>query len=228
MLPMNVTKFIGLGLRELNETELFEFCQNTTYTFNITNPPLSESSNFTADFGIRTFTSGCYYLDTSTGNWSSDGVQVLHDTNYTHTHCTSTHLTDFAGGFLVVPNEINFESAFANSSFEQNLTIYLTVIIVTCLYILFAVWSRFMDIKDANKSKIHILKDNLKRDTYLYEITVFTGSRRNAGTDSNVSFILNGDLADSNKRQFSTHLPKIKLFRRSAIDTFIMAVKRLV
>ena len=83
-----------------------------------------------------------------------------------------------------------------------------------------------MDIKDTNKAKIHILKDNKSRDTYLYEITVHTGSRLNAGTDSNVSFLLNGYLADSNKRKFTTHLQKIKLFRTSSIDTFSMAVNR--
>ena len=225
-LPFNQTSsYIGLGLRELNETEIIVYCQNETEP-SLTSPPLTDKNNFTSDFGIRTFTSGCYYLDTSTGNWSSDGTQTFPDTNHTHTHCKSTHLTDFAGGFLVVPNEINFESVFANSSFDQNMTIYLTVIIVTSLYILFAVWCRYMDIKDTNKAKIHILKDNKRRDTYLYEITVHTGSRRNAGTDSNVSFLLNGYLADSDKRQFTTHLQKIKLFRTSSIDTFIMAVKR--
>ena len=134
-LPFNQTSsYIGLGLRELNETEIFVYCQNKTEQ-NLTSPPLTDKNNFTSDFGIRTFTSGCYYLDTSTGNWSSEGTQTLPDTNYTHTHCKSTHLTDFAGGFLVVPNEINFESVFANSSFDQNMTIYLTVIIVTSLYI---------------------------------------------------------------------------------------------
>jgi polycystin 1L2 len=226
MIPTNLTNtFVGLGLRELGETELVEYCQNET-SESLKSPPLTDKLNFTRDFGIRVFTSGCYYLDTSTGNWTSDGTHVLSDTNYTHTHCSSSHLTDFAGGFLVVPNEINFESVFANASFDQNMTIYLTVIIVTCLYILFAVWCRFMDIKDTNKTKIHILEDNKSHDTYLYEITVHTGSRRNAGTDSKVSFILNGYLADSDKRQFSTHLTNTKLFRRGAIDTFIMAMNR--
>lgn len=213
---------VGLGLRELNNTELIELCSNSTLP---NKPPLNFKSNFSADFGIRVFTSGCYYIDKTSGVWSSYGINVLPDTNYTHTHCKSKHLTDFAGGFLVIPNEINFNSVWANSSFEQNKTIYLTVIIITCLYILTAIWCRIMDIRDSYKSRIHLLEDNKKKDTYLYEIIVYTGSRKDAATDSKIYFIINGDLCDSNKRRLNAST-KTPLFRRSAVDSFVMSVNR--
>lgn len=45
------------------------------------------------------------------------------------------------------------------------------------------------------------LVDNILTDTYFYEITVFTGMRRGAGTRSNISFVLAGDNTDTGVRQ---------------------------
>ena len=82
-----------------------------------------------------------------------------------------------------------------------------------------------MDIRDSYKSRIHLLEDNKKKDTYLYEIIVYTGSRKDAATDSKIYFIINGDLCDSNKRRLNAST-KTPLFRRSAVDSFVMSVNR--
>ena len=60
-------------------------------------------SSFTSNFWLRTYASGCYYMDTKTNKWSSYGVEILSDSNLTHSHCVSSHLTTFAGGFIVLP-----------------------------------------------------------------------------------------------------------------------------
>jgi len=66
--------------------------------------PLTENkTNFTTDFKIRTYSSGCYYFDTDSGKWKSDGMEILEDTNLKQTHCFSNHLTSFAGGLVVMP-----------------------------------------------------------------------------------------------------------------------------
>lgn len=147
---------------------------------------LGSKQNFTKDFSLRVFSSGCYFIDPVTGEWSSYGVEVLEDTNLTHTHCISTHLTEFAGGFVVLSTAIDFNSVFANASFDKNPTIYITVIIIGCLYILSAILARFYDVKDRLKRKIHLLKDNARDNSYLYELIVFTGSRKGSSTNSNV------------------------------------------
>ena len=59
---------------------------------------------FSNNFWIRTYSAGCYYIDPITSNWLSEGVDILFDTNSTHTHCQSSHLTSFAGGFVVLQN----------------------------------------------------------------------------------------------------------------------------
>ncbi|GBM97630.1 hypothetical protein AVEN_27050-1 [Araneus ventricosus] len=54
----------------------------------------------------------------------------------------------FGSGFLIAPNKIDFSYVFANAGFEDNLIIYLTLIISLCLYIILAIWCRWKDKKD--------------------------------------------------------------------------------
>ena len=129
-------------------------------------------SSFTSNFWLRTYASGC-------------------------SHCVSSHLTTFAGGFIVLPNAIDFNHVLANASFLQNPVIYSTVIALICLYILLGVWARWMDKKDEDKCGITLIgnmKDHMNKEhRYIYEIICFTGNRLNAGTKSKVlkNFIFN-------------------------------------
>lgn len=60
------------GLRELNSTETMIFCRNQS---NLSSSIRDRPVRFTADYSLRTYTSGCYYLDTM-NNWRSDGLLV--------------------------------------------------------------------------------------------------------------------------------------------------------
>jgi polycystin 1L2 len=176
--------FIGLSLRELNSTELILYCNESSKVKSF--PLIEKKGNFTSDFMIRVYSSGCYYFDVNDGKWLSDGMEILEDTNVKQTHCISTHLTSFAGGFVILPSSINFQYVFANASFSKNLLIYLTLIILTCLYILFAIWARIMDKRDLKKLNIVPLKDNNPQNDYFYELMVFTGNQSEAATQSKV------------------------------------------
>jgi len=152
--------------------------------------PLTENkTNFTTDFKIRTYSSGCYYFDTDSGKWKSDGMEILEDTNLKQTHCFSNHLTSFAGGLVVMPIAINFHFVFANASFTKNLLIYIALILFVCIYILFAIWAKYMDMRDLKRLNIYPLKDNDPHDDYFYELIVFTGNRNESGTQSKVKFV---------------------------------------
>jgi hypothetical protein len=60
------------GLRELNSTEINDFCSTTS----VLNPPITnERYNFISDYELRIYTSGCYYLDQN-NQWKSDGLLV--------------------------------------------------------------------------------------------------------------------------------------------------------
>jgi hypothetical protein len=60
------------GLRELNSTEIKDFCSNVS----ISSPPIiNKPFTFSSDYELRVYASGCYYLDAN-NNWQSDGLWV--------------------------------------------------------------------------------------------------------------------------------------------------------
>jgi hypothetical protein len=65
---------IIIGLRELNSIEMNYFCSNITI-LDIFSVISNQSFNFSANYEVRMYTSGCYYLD-SNNNWQSDGLIV--------------------------------------------------------------------------------------------------------------------------------------------------------
>ncbi len=107
-------------------------------------------------------------------------------TNYDETQCFSTHLSEFTGGFRILPSPINWNYVFANADFEKNKTVYLTVICISLIYIILLIYARFKDKKDLEKLGVISLPDNHKSDQYFYQIIVFTGQRKDSGTNSNV------------------------------------------
>ncbi|CAF4200745.1 unnamed protein product, partial [Adineta steineri] len=101
------------GIRELNSTEINNYCLNNS-SINTSLPITDESFNFISNYELLIYTSGCYYLDEN-NNWKSDGLTVGPLTNLYETECLSTHLTTFAGGFIVLPAPINWSYVFANA-----------------------------------------------------------------------------------------------------------------
>ena len=185
--------FAGYGIRELNPNETSLYCSNNTSS-QVTLPLIQSQFNFTSDFRIRTYTTGCYFYDTSSGKWSSKDMQLLNDTDTRQTHCTSSHLTSFAGGLLFIPTDINYQYVFANASFSRDYIVFSTLILFVVAYILFAVWAAIMDKRDLSKVKIKLLKDNCTNDKYFYELMVFTGDHSEAGTHSLVIIFLSNEI----------------------------------
>lgn len=181
--------FVGYSLRELNQTEIYLFCNKKIVLNSL--PLIYNRTNFTSDFMIRAYTSGCYYYDSNIGKWLADGMEIYEDTDLSKSHCSSNHLTLFASGLVLVPQEINFQHVFADASFTRNPCVYITVIIIICIYILFAIWAKYMDFLDSKKSNTVNLNDNNPLDDYAYELIVFTGNRSESGTRSKVNLIIN-------------------------------------
>jgi hypothetical protein len=190
---INFKGFVGSGIKELNPKEFQYFCSKSNHSFNSTelfqNLNASEAANFTFSISTRVILSGCYYINPSTGVYSSFGMEVLETTNTSFTQCISNHLTQFAGGWITVPSGINFNEVFANASFLQNITIYMTVIVMCTLYVILLMFTCYMDKKDKIKNMIKLFPDNQPDDIYFYEVIFYTGARPFSGTDSNVCLI---------------------------------------
>lgn len=186
---MNTTGgYVGNSIFAIRELDTYEFTQNclmnkTNKTIILSKTP-SLVVNFSSNFWIRIYTSGCYYFNES--NWYSDGMEIAEDSDLFFAHCYSTHLTEFAGGWVVLPTPIDFNYVFANASFERNLTIYMTVIIVAAAYLSLLCYTRYMDYRDSKKIGFGIVADNFIGDNYFYKVTTYTGSRKGAGTKAKV------------------------------------------
>ena len=135
---------------------------------------------------IRSYSSGCYYFDPNTGKWYSNGMDIYEDTNLEQTHCLSNHLTSFAGGLVILPSDINFQYVFTNPELVKSLLVIIFIILITCIYILFAIWSRYMDIQDEKKMNLVLLNDTNPSDSYFYEVIAFTGNKSESGIKSKV------------------------------------------
>ena len=57
------------------------------------------------------------------------------------------------------------------------------------------------------------LEDNLPTDNYHYQVAVYTGVRKNAGTDSRIRFIMSGDEADTGVRRMFDGKRKVHQIR---------------
>jgi hypothetical protein len=232
--------YVGVALRELTSAEFGMYCLNGVNRYNGTTPPILDATDTTSstnvttnsssnckmisnDLSFRVFLSGCYYMDTDTGSYSSYGTEVMPDTNLHSTHCEVSHCTEFAGGFIVLPATINFEDVFANASITQNPIIYATVITIIGIYIILAVVCRVFDVRDKQKKGLTLLNEGMEN---MYEIIVFTGNRQHAGTDSRVSMIINGELDRSHVIELQD--TKRKSFRRGGVDTFIISTEKYV
>jgi hypothetical protein len=102
-------------------------------------------------------------------------------------------INHFIVGLIVLPPEINFQYVFANASFTRNPIIYTTVIVITLIYILLAVWSRYMDRRDLSKLNVFSLCGGVGGPTsgnYFYEVIVFTGNQSESATQSKVKPLL--------------------------------------
>jgi cytochrome c oxidase subunit IV len=110
--------YVGLSIGEI-DCSLF----NSTSNIEL----MSQNFTFTSNYWQRVYSSGCYYMNTKTNEWSSLGMEILADSNLTHTHCQSMHLTTFASGLNILSNASSISDVFENDSFLQSSIIFSTL-----------------------------------------------------------------------------------------------------
>ena len=125
---------IVFGIRELNATEASRWC--TRQSTQVDPPRSDQPFQFTDNYELRLYTSGCFYLDAD-HRWRSDGLLVGPRTNLSHTQCFSTHLTTFAGGFIVLPEPISWNYMFAEADHKSDHTAYLATLCAVIVYLVF-------------------------------------------------------------------------------------------
>ncbi|XP_065671429.1 uncharacterized protein LOC100203937 isoform X14 [Hydra vulgaris] len=172
-------------------------------------------------YEVKSFCVECNYWNESNNKWMSDGCEIdLLTTTFYVTKCKCNHLTAF-GGFYVAPNILPTPSL---GLLKVGYTLLIVVITVIGFWIAALVFVRRADINDVKKVGVCPLIDNFEEDYYLYEITVITGSRINAGTKSKIFFKVAGEFGDSGNRHLNDS--QRVCFQRSSVDVFIMATTK--
>lgn len=79
-----------------------------------------------------------------------------------------------------------------------------------------------------DKSQVGVapLPDNDPRDTYMYEVVVYTGFSSQAGTSSEVRMVLSGGLDETSPRRLKDTVPGRRKFCRGNVDYFLLSVPR--
>lgn len=67
-------QMIFYGIRQMNQMEMKTFCTNESV---ISRPIFTKSFQFTSDYLLRAYRSGCFYLDEN-HQWQSDGLTVCY------------------------------------------------------------------------------------------------------------------------------------------------------
>ncbi|XP_062611467.1 uncharacterized protein LOC134273293 [Saccostrea cucullata] len=180
-------------------------------------------SYYPAVYNISFYSASCVWRDRSKSIWTTEGCFVGPLSKPYRVHCLCNHLTAFGAGFAVPMNSLNLnDSGFAK--LDENPVIFATMVSLMCVYVLMLIWARKRDLLDKVMAGSSPLPDNDPRDKYLYELTVFTGSRKGSGTTANVSFILTGEKAETPPRYLADE--KRPVLQRSNCDGFIMATPK--
>ncbi|CAL1530711.1 unnamed protein product, partial [Lymnaea stagnalis] len=170
--------------------------------------------------------SGCRYWDETNNTWSSEGCRVGPLTTKYKTQCLCNHLTSFGTDSVVAPNTIDFNNVWAKfANLSENAAVFATVISLCVLYVILLIGLRHMDKKDLVKWGAVPLEDNLPTDTYHYQVTVQTGMKKNAGTDSQVRFIVSGEDGDSGVRRLAVADGHRKTLPRGSIYNYVMSTE---
>ncbi|MBN3306288.1 PK1L2 protein, partial [Amia calva] len=174
-----------------------------------------------ATVSVTSITTQCVHWDEVKSNWSTQGCRVGPLTTPQVTQCLCTHLTFFGSSFFVMPNVVDISrTTELFATFADNPVVVCFVGAIFVVYILFVIWARRKDIKDAAKVKITVLEDNDPLAQYRYMLTVCTGHRRGAATSSQVTVTLLGSEGQSEPHHLTDSDKPV--FERGGTDMFLL------
>ncbi|WAQ97255.1 PK1L2-like protein [Mya arenaria] len=152
-------------------------------------------------------------------------LQVGNLTTYNATQCLCTHLTSFGGEMVVPPNTIDFNNVWAKfKDLNENAAVFSTIVSLLGVYVIGLIWARHMDKKDLIKWGATPLEDNLPTDNYHYQVSVYTGMKKNSGTKSSISFILSGEVHDTGVRRMFDG--KRQTHGKGSIMNYVLSVEQ--
>ena len=152
-----------------------------------------------------------------------DGTEDAEEYERKVTMSESTPGITFGAGLSIPINTIDLSNSAFNNLAENPL-VFSVMVSVMCLYLCLCIWASAQDRKDAVKAGVSPLLDNDPRDRYLYEVTVYTGTRTGSSTTAKVSMVFSGEEDETPPRLIFDD--KRPVLQSGGVDSFVMAVPR--
>ena len=108
-------------------------------------------------YDIRVYTGGCYFFNESSEEWEGGGLEVDAGGDNIWTSCSTLHLSSFGTGFFPTINKVNFEFISSDFDLEDNVTIFMVLLVSVVMFFITLIWATMRDKKDIEEvSKVSI------------------------------------------------------------------------
>ncbi|CAC5421272.1 PKD1L2 [Mytilus coruscus] len=165
----------------------------------------------------------CRYWNNTSGSWSSGGFKVSPVSSSNKLECEVDHLTDFAGGYFVLPNIVDpIQDALLFLTFFDNPVVVSVVILVWLLYFVGLFLARQKDRRDRHLDGIVTPCSSDPSEPFKYLMCIVTGWRYDARTTANVSCYIKGKHGHTARHCLTRSSSPQVLFTTGAEDWFLI------
>ncbi|XP_050825882.1 polycystin family receptor for egg jelly [Serinus canaria] len=186
---------------------------------------------------IYIFNDQCLFLNGVESQWSKDTCVIGPLTNWEKVHCIcismryrrslsalpAPSIRFLAAKVIVLPNTIDLGRNLI-ADIPKNALTLITVLCIFIIFLLLCCWAIRRDRAEREIKYIIVLPDNEASDEGSFLVTLYTGSRWNAGTTAEVFLQLIGQYGRS-KFRCLWHQPS-PAFQRGSIDCFLITTKK--
>lgn len=186
---------------------------------------------------VYIFNDRCLHLDGIESEWNKDSCKVGSLTDWQRIHCIcdskqtrqrlpalpSSNIRFLAAKVVVLPNTVDLGRDLIADIPKNPLTL-VTVLSIFAIFLILCCWAIGRDRVEKEIKYIIILPDNEASDKGSFLVTLYTGSRWNAGTTAEVFLQLIGQYGRS-KFRCLWHQPS-PAFQRGSIDCFLVTTKK--
>ncbi|KAL9854431.1 polycystin family receptor for egg jelly [Geothlypis trichas] len=186
---------------------------------------------------IYIFNDQCLFLNGIESEWSKETCVIGPLTNWEKVHCICVSMQYrrselalpepsirfLAAKVLVLPNTVDLGRNLIADIPKNPLTL-ITVLCILIIFLLLCCWAIRKDRAEREIKYIIVLPDNEASDDGSFLVTLYTGSRCNAGTKAEVFLQLIGQYGRS-KFRCLWHQPS-PAFQRGSIDCFLITTKK--
>ncbi|XP_071135415.1 uncharacterized protein [Mytilus edulis] len=191
----------------------------------IVNPGYRTNAKFRQNITVKVLSTAitCRYWNHTSGSWITGGFKVSPVSSSKNLECEVDHLTDFAGGYFVLPNIVDpIKDALLFLTFFDNPVVVSVVVLVWFIYFVALYLARQKDRQDRHLDGIVTPCSSDPSEPFKYLMCIVTGWRYDARTTANVACYIKGKHGHTARQCLTrTSSPQV-LFSTGAEDWFLI------